>query len=305
MPNDYFNVEEYDRLSAEQDRLDKERQANSEKEEAKAAAEQEADAKYQAELEAGHSVKDAKDFGVKENLTELRNAFTGGTRDTLSSYATLPERAVDIASGSMVREIQEKGQYTPGFNPLGGDLNPITKTWWGNFIRTGVHFGTMAIPIVGWGGAVAKGTGAFAKAAQWTVASSNWIAKGATVGAVSDLFSEYSQEANGLQVIRDRFGFIDTPCTTKDADHPALKTVKSVCEGVGLGIPLEGTGRAIAKVRVKQGLTNNPTNDVLKKVDKIQSGKLLKAEKASKALVNKNLRQSTRCLLYTSDAADE
>ena len=298
MPDNFFDVEEHKRLSEEQKKLDQERQANAQSEAASAAAEQEADAQYQAELEDGHSVKDAKDFGIKENLTELKNAFVGGARDTLSSYATLPERAADIASGAMVKEIQEKGQYTPGFNPLGGDLNPITKTWWGQFIRTGTHFGTMAIPIVGWGGAVAKGTGAFAKIAQWTVASSNWIAKGAAVGAVSDLFSEYSQEANGLQVIRDRFGFIDTPCTTKDADHPALKTVKAVCEGVGLGIPIEGTVRAIAKVRVKQGLTNNPTNDILKKVDKIQSGKLLKAEKAAKVLVEKNLRQTTRQKLF-------
>jgi len=256
------------------------------------------DKQRQAELEDSHAAKEAKDFGLKENLTELRNSFTGGTRDTLSSYATLPERATDIVSGSMVSEIQQKGEYVPQFNPLGGELNPLTKTWWGSFIRTGVHFGTMAIPIVGWGGAVAKGTGAFAKIAQLTVASSNWIAKGAAVGAMSDLFSEYSQEANGLQVLRDRFGFIDTPCTTKDADHPALKTVKSVCEGVGLGIPIEGTVRAIAKVRIKQGLTNNPSNDVLKKVDVIQSGKLLKAERAAKEGVEKNLRQVTRQKLF-------
>ena len=298
MPDNFFDVEEHKMLSAEQDRLDQERQANAEKEEAEAVAEQEADAKYQAELEDGHTAKDAKDFGVKENLTELKNAFTGGTRDTLSSYATLPERAADIASGSMVKEIQEKGQYTPGFNPLSGDLNPITKTWWGQFIRTGVHFGTMAIPIVGWGGAAAKGTGVVAKVAQFTIGSSNWIAKGASVGAVADLFSEYSQEANGLQVIRDRFGFIDTPCTTKDADHPALKTLKSVCEGISIGIPIEGAVRAIAKVRVKQGITNNPTNEILSKVDKIQSGKLLKAEKAAKTLVEKNLRQATRQKLF-------
>ena len=250
------------------------------------------------ELAAPHATKEAKDFGLRENLTELKNAITGGTRDTISSYATLPERAVDIASGEMVREIQTKGKYTPQFNPVGGALNPITKTWWGQFIRTGVHFGTMAIPIVGWGSAVAKGTGAFAKAAQWTVASSNWLAKGAAVGALQDLFSEYSQDANGLQVLRDRFGFIDTPCTTKDSDHPALKTVKAVCEGLGIGPPIEGAVRAIGKVRAKQGITNNPTNDVLKKVDAIQSGKLLKAERAAKVVVERNLRDTTRQKLF-------
>jgi len=250
------------------------------------------------ELQDPHAAKDASQFGLKENITELKNAITGGTRDTLSSYATLPERALDIASGEMIRDIQTKGKYTPQFNPLGGDLNPITKTWWGQFVRTGVHFGTMAIPIVGWGGAIAKGTGVAAKVAQYTVASSNWIVKGASIGAVQDLFSEYSQDANGLQVLRDRFGFIDTPCTTNDGDHPALQTVKAVCEGVGIGIPIEGTVRAIGKVRVKKGLTNNPTNDVLKKVDAIQSGKLLKAERAAKVAVERNLRDTTRQKLF-------
>ena len=107
-----------------------------------------------------------------------------------------------------------------------------------------------------------------------------------------------ARDANGLQVLRDRFGFIDTPCTTKDSDHPALKTVKAVCEGVGLGIPIEGTIRAIGRVRGKQKITNNPTNDVLKKVDAIQSGKLLKAERAAKVVVERNLRDATRKKLF-------
>ena len=297
-PHQLFDPDEHKRQMEAQLKQQEDNKASEVLEQQEAETEKVAKEQRQAELEDSHSAKDPSEYGLKENLTELRNAFTGGTRDTLSSYATLPERATDIVSGEMVREIQQKGEYKPGFNPLGGELNPLTKTWWGNFIRTGVHFGTMAIPIVGWGGAVAKGTGVAAKVAQYTIASSNWIAKGAAVGAVSDLFSEYSQEANGLQVLRDRFGFVDTPCTTKDADHPALKTVKAVCEGVGLGIPIEGTVRAIAKVRVKQGITGNPTNEVLKKVDAIQSGKLLKAERAAKMLVDKNLRQVTRQKLF-------
>ena len=88
------------------------------------------DKQRQAELEDSHAAKDPSEFGVKENLAELKNAFVGGTRDTLSSYATAPERIADITSGAMVSEIQEKGEYKPGFNPLGGDLNPLTKTWW-------------------------------------------------------------------------------------------------------------------------------------------------------------------------------
>ena len=268
------------------------------KSEEEAAAQAAAEAQKAAEQKDPHGAKDPSKFGLGENLTELKNAVIGGTRDTVSSFATAPERALDMASGAMVKEAQETGDYEPDFNPLGGDLNPITKTWWGNFIRTGVHFGTMAVPIVGWGSAVAKGTGVMSAIAKGTVMSSNWIVKGASIGAVQDIFSEYSQDANGLQVIRDRFGFIDTPCTTNDSDHPAMKTVKSVCEGVGLGIPIEGTLRAVGKVRNTKGKFNNPTKDVLNKVDKVESNYIFKAEKNANSIVSKKLRALTLQKLY-------
>ena len=268
------------------------------KSEEDAAAQKAAEAQRAAEQKDPHGAKDPSKFGLGENLTELKNAILGGTRDTVSSFATAPERIVDMASGSMVKEINETGDYEPDFNPLGGDLNPITKTWWGNFIRTGVHFGTMAIPIVGWGSAAAKGTGALSAIAKGTVMSSNWLVKGASIGAVQDIFSEYSQDANGLQVVRDRFGFIDTPCTTNDSDHPAMKTVKSVCEGVGIGIPIEGTMRAIGKARKLKGKVNNPTKDVLNNIDKLESAAIFKAEQTAKALVSKNLRAKTLQKLY-------
>ena len=271
---------------------------NKQKSDEEAAAQAAAEAQRIAEEKDPHGAKDTKDFGIGENLTELKNAVLGGTRDTVSSFATAPERLVDMASGSMVKEAQETGDYEPDFNPLGGDLNPITKTWWGNFIRTGVHFGTMAIPIVGWGSAAAKGTGIMSAIAKGTVMSSNWLVKGASIGAVQDLFSEYSQDANGLQVVRDRFGFIDTPCTTNDSDHPAMKTVKSVCEGVGIGIPIEGTLRAVGKVRHTKGKVNNPSKDVLNQIDKLESAAIFKAEETAKALVSKNLRAKTLQKLF-------
>jgi len=264
------------------------REAIAEQERQKAIAVQE-----QAEKDDPHGAKDPSKFGIGENLTELRNAIVGGARDTGSSFATLPERIVDMASGEMVKDIQETGDYEPDFNPFGGPRNPITKTWWGNFIRTGVHFGTMAIPIVGWGGAAAKGTGITAAIAKGTIANSNWIIKGASVGAVQDLFSEYSQDSNGLQVLRDRYGFIDTPCTTNDGDHPTLTTVKSVCEGIGIGIPIEGALRTIGKTRHLKGKVNKPGNDVLSKVDAIESNAIFKAEQAANLKVSQALRKKT------------
>ena len=33
----------------------------------------------------------------------------------------------------------------PDWDPLSGQNNRITTTWWGNFLRGGVHFATMAV----------------------------------------------------------------------------------------------------------------------------------------------------------------
>tara|TARA_Y100001938_G_scaffold56736_1_gene79169 strand:- start:3968 stop:7939 length:3972 start_codon:yes stop_codon:yes gene_type:complete len=245
-----------------------------------------------------HATKDPKDFGVRENLTELKNALVGGVRDTGSSILTAPERIVDMASGEMAREMKEEGGYEPDWNPLSGDLNPETKTWWGALIRGGVHYGTMAIPIVGWAGATAKGVGITSKIAKATVLSQNVLIRGASVGAVSDLFSEYSQDANGLAVVRDRFGFIDTPLSTKDSDHPAMMTLKNVVEGLGIGILADFTVSGIANARAAKGITGKPDRDAMKAVDKIDANRRAKAENAARIQIDNNLRNATRQKLF-------
>ena len=65
----------------------------------------------------------------------------------------------------------------------------------------------------------------------------------------SDLVSKYSQDANGLQMLRDRYGFIDTPLTTNDEDHPAIKTLKNVVEGIGIGEIANGVFRVMGKAK--------------------------------------------------------
>ena len=87
----------------EEERIQKEKEVKQvELEESKAEQRRE-------ELLNPHGAKEAKDFGLVENLTELVNAFKGGARDTVSSFVTLPERAVDIASGAMISEIKKEG----------------------------------------------------------------------------------------------------------------------------------------------------------------------------------------------------
>ena len=46
--------------------------------------------RLQAEQEDPHGTKDPSQFGLKENLTEFKNAVLGGARDTGSSFVTLP-----------------------------------------------------------------------------------------------------------------------------------------------------------------------------------------------------------------------
>ena len=103
---------------------------------------------------------------------ELTSAVTGGLRDTASSFVTLPERVQDMFSGEMQREGDD---YEPTFNPLGGDQNPVTQTWWGNAIRSVVHYGTLAGGVIlGAKGVAAAGIGGGISAGASWLAGAGW-----------------------------------------------------------------------------------------------------------------------------------
>ncbi len=190
-------------------------------------------------------------WGVGGVVKELQSAFTGGVQDTVSSAVTLPERVLDTISGE-IQEEQKDGKYDTEWDDwFVDDDNPIeTKTWWGGLIRSATHFGTMGVaivkaaPVIGVG-ATAIGAGRAVQAVGGLVA--NQWARAATVGAATDLVSKYSQDANALQVLRDKYGFIDTPLTTNDLDHPTVKTFKNVVEGMGIGELANGLFRVIGK----------------------------------------------------------
>ena len=196
--------------------------------------------------------RNQEQWGLGAVVKELQSAFLGGTQDTASSIVTLGERVLDTASGEIQQEQQtEEGYQTEWDDFFVDEANPIeTKTWWGGLIRSATHFGTMglaivkAAPVLGVG-ATALGAGRAVSAVGGLVA--NQWARAAAVGAASDLVSKYSQDANALQVLRDRYGFIDTPLTTNDLDHPMLKTFKNVVEGMGIGEVANGVFRIIGK----------------------------------------------------------
>ena len=228
------------------------------------AAQDVANEKAQAEADANAqgndrklSESDPRSDGVGFNLpdiaAEVGSALTGGVRDTASSALTLPERAGDMISG----EANEPDYDGPDWKPLDGDKNPITKTWWGNFLRGGVHFATMAgglvlaakgaaaLPFVG--GAAAAASGKFAALGKLGVAGK--LGQGAIAGAASDIVSEYSQDENAMGALAKRFPQLDNPLATKDTDSPAMKTFKNVVEGMGIGMVADGLFMMIKKAR--------------------------------------------------------
>ena len=203
--------------------------------------------------------------GLRGVVKEIQSAIGGGLQDTASSVVTLPERAIDMFSGEMQEEQQTDEGYGAEWDDwFVDDSNPIeTKTWWGGALRSLVHFGSLAAAII----PAAKVAGV---TAATTVVGS--LARGAAVGAASDVISKYSQEDNGLAILRDRFNFIDTPLATKDTDHPAMKTLKNVVEGMGIGAIFDAAsiviGKGIKKVRVNkagQEIVEDGTADAVQK----------------------------------------
>jgi len=187
--------------------------------------------------------RNADKWGMKAVAKELQSVVTGGVQDTASSMMTFPERTVDALTGEIQRERKEKGYYRPEWDPLVDHNNPIvTKTWWGKLLRGTVHFGTMAAAII----PTAKLTAARLGIAG-TGIMANSLVRAAGVGAVSDLVSKESDGDNALGTLRDRYGFIDTPLSTRETDHPVMMKFKNIVEGMGIGFIFDSAAMALGR----------------------------------------------------------
>ena len=187
--------------------------------------------------------------GFRGAMKEIQSALSGGLQDTASSFATLPERTVDMFSGEMQRERQEKGYYRPEWSPFTDYENPIvTNTWWGSLLRGTVHFGSMAAVITG----AAAAAGVSAPASLTGVAGYSLL-RAAGIGAMADLLSKETDGHNALAMMRDKHGWMDTPLSTKDTDHPMWMKFKNIVEGMGIGLVFDGAtmllGRGSGAVR--------------------------------------------------------
>ena len=191
--------------------------------------------------------RNAETWGAKALIKEGQSILSGGLQDTASSLATFPERTMDALSGEMQREKEEKGKYTPEWTPFNSYDNPIeTKTWWGKQLRGLVHFGSLALGTVAAAKAVAA-TGVVTIPAGLVGLTSSSLARGAAIGAVSDLISKESDEQNVLGALRQRYGWADTPLATKDTDHPVMMKIKNIVEGMGIGLVFDGVAYTLKK----------------------------------------------------------
>ena len=181
--------------------------------------------------------------GFKGAVRELESALTGGLQDTASSLATFPERTIDAFSGAMQRERETRGEYRPDWSPFTDYDNPIvTKTWWGNLLRGVVHFGSMAAGIT-----AAAGAAGISAPASLTGIAGYSLLRAAAIGAASDLISKESDGHNALGMLREKYGWMDTPLSTKDTDHPMWMKFKNIVEGMGIGLIFDGATMLLGK----------------------------------------------------------
>jgi len=184
--------------------------------------------------------RNKENWGAGEYVKETFSALGGGAQDTLSSLVTLPERIIDAATGEMAREAKTDEGYKPEWDDwFVDDSNPIeTKTWWGGLIRGLTHFGTLAaVPVPGLG--VAGKIGATTSKIVPKLAAkplAQTLGRQALKGVKVDLLSRYSQDDNALGVLNEHFPGVGGPLATAKHDHPMVKTLKNVVEGMGLGV---------------------------------------------------------------------
>ena len=194
--------------------------------------------------------RNSENWGLGGVARELGSAIQGGLQDTASSVTTFAERTTDALSGEMAREKEEKGFYRPEWDPFVDYDDPIiTKTWWGKLLRGTVHFGSMAVgTVLAAKGLAATGIPLLAAGATGLMNTGN-VTRAMAIGGLSDLVSKESDGHNALGSLRDHYGWMDTPLSTRDTDHPIMMKMKNIVEGMGIGLVFDGVGFLLGKGR--------------------------------------------------------
>lgn len=196
---------------------------------------------------------DPKEFGAMENAQELGNAVVGGVVDIYNSVGSIP------------KFFDPKFYQSDKDNPYEFKApwlitdKPITRTTWGNVVRTGVEFlgGVVGVGKIGW---AVKGVQGAAKAAGLVNAAgkanlAGRIAGGAASGAAYDLISNESQKNNvaaAILEVKPEWSSVLAPIATTDDMSPAQRAMYNMFEGLGLGaiadVALEGVQAGVRGV---------------------------------------------------------
>ena len=73
------------------------------------------------------------------------------------------------------------------------------------------------------------------------------VTRAIAIGGVSDLISKESDGHNALGMMRDRWGWMDTPLSTRETDHPVMMKMKNIVEGMGIGLAFDGAAYLLGK----------------------------------------------------------
>ena len=154
-----------------------------------------------------------------------------GARGAASNIITMPERVIDFFNGEMEEEMKtEEGYQTEWDQFMYGDGDPITtKTWWGAFVSGATEVIT-TVKLTGGFGKLAKGAPLLAHLKQ-----------GAIAGLKYDLFAKNENQDNLTGEMVKHVPILDNALATKDTDHPALRKLKHVVEGMGIGAVFDAT----------------------------------------------------------------
>ena len=161
-----------------------------------------------------------------------------GARDIASNIITTPERVIDFFNGEM--EAEGKDYDTEWDDFMYGDGDPIeTKTWWGGLVRGATDVvGTIATT-----GKIGKAVGLLSKAKQLNQARTlgSTLKEGALLGLRYDLVAKNEGQDNLTGTLKQHYGWLDTPFATNDTDHPGIRKLKHIVEGMGIGAVFDAT----------------------------------------------------------------
>jgi hypothetical protein len=215
-----------------------------------------------------------QEFGLGENAQEAFNAVGGGVVDAANSVMALPKW--------LDPKFYEKGDdYKPPFIQL---EKPITRTVWGNVLRSAVELITLGVATRGVAGKAAgvvskAGPVGQAAAKPLNFLSSNKttvkgrLAQDAALGLVADVASNQSQESNlaaSLIKLKPEWKSILAPIATTDDMSPAQRAVYNMADGLGIGgvfgAAFEAAGAGVRGVKAARAANAKPIDPEIAKL---------------------------------------